>query len=88
VVVAALVVVATGTDNLLWRRLGLAMVRRREEGIALRRRANTIIMPVHESRVHMRGRRLLVLQAVVALYPLAIWVMGLLPEATFATSPM
>ena len=69
-VIVALVVVAAGADVLLWRQL-MVVVRWREEWIALRRRTNTIIMPVHESRVHMRRRRLLVLQAVVAFDPFA-----------------
>jgi hypothetical protein len=73
VALVALVIIAAGTDVLLWWQLVVVMVRWREERIALRRRTNTVVMPLHESRVQVRGRRLLVLQAVVAFDPFAGW---------------
>ena len=44
---------------------------RREERIVLPYCTNTVIVPVHESRVQVRRRRLLICQAIVAFDPFA-----------------
>jgi len=68
-VVFILLVVADEAGVLsLW----LVALCRREERVALRHRANAIVVSmVHESRMQVRGRRLLVFQTVIAFDPFA-----------------